>query len=505
MSKVRIPINPLQVGRVGAYSMYVRNGEQIVRQRNNSSNYGDSASRTEAQMLRRVKWANLVNFYKASAFWMPKAFENKKSNQTMYNAFMAANINQSTVALTKQLAEEGCCVCEALQVSKGTLPSLSYQYFESSHYLGTGLQTDAAITGTTTVGELSAGIIATMRDFQNGDNIAWVKYVQTLNRDSEQNLHPRLLCFYYEFTLDTSSSVLLSAHPLAKYFETVGASFSIQVGDATDLAEDSYGYALIHTRRDSSLKVSSQIVTMISDALSEEFTSQAWIQDCIDSYGVDSEVPLDPSFNPATDVRVTYNGSQIWKSGQGRTYIDVSEGGELVVQGNSLDSSKSWVTFLADGASQAVRYTPLWIDSDGWHYLLTSNGNATVIINKYVACGVELQGIELPAALDYGRRMSQRELPSLSGASINSENDSTNVCINYAHKYNASYPYFMLRLTCKESISANDLTFNNCEVQESTYDSGNKYFYAIMSVTDVDSVAYVQFGDVIVAVFNYEN
>ena len=43
------------------------------------------------------------------------------------------------------------------------------------------------------------------------------------------------------------------------------------------------------------------------------------------------------------------------------------------------------MSFLADGASEAVRYTPLWVDSSGWHYVLTANGHATVIINKYVA------------------------------------------------------------------------------------------------------------------------
>ena len=34
--------------------------------------------KTPAQMGQRVKWANLVAFYRANAGWMPKAFENKR-------------------------------------------------------------------------------------------------------------------------------------------------------------------------------------------------------------------------------------------------------------------------------------------------------------------------------------------------------------------------------------------------------------------------------------------
>ena len=503
MSKVRIPINPLQVGRVGAYSMYVRNGEQIVRQRNNSSNYGESASRTEAQMLRRVKWANLVNFYKASAFWMPKAFENKKSNQTMYNAFMAANINQSTVALTKQLAEEGCCVCEALQVSKGTLPSLSYQYFESSHNLGTGLQTNAAITGTTTVGELSAGIIATMRDFQNGDNIAWVKYVQTLNRDSEQNLHPRLLCLYEELTLDTSSSVLLSAHPLAKYFETVGTSFNIQVGDATDLAEDCYGYAVIHTRRDSGLKVSTQNVAMISESLSDEFTNQAWIQDCIDSYGVDAEVPLDPSFKSAVVQKVLWNGSVIYQRGvkKGRFRIQDTEGGELEIQGTGLNSRDVKLHFF--NGSESVEYTPLIVAEGSWKYILTGNGIYTLVGNKYVLGSLELSDIVEPADILANKNMRQRETTSVTGTSgINSKTFS-GVCINYPYTYDEVYKYFFLMVgISSESIDTDRIQYNNCAsaVEPSVHSDSLRMS---LEVTDTSKPAWVSIDGVIIAVFNY--
>lgn len=503
MSKVRIPINPMQVGRVGAYSMYVRSGEQIVRQRKNSSNYGDSASRTEAQMLRRVKWANLVNFYKASAFWMPKAFENKKSNQTVYNAFMAANINQSSVALTKQLAEEGCCICEALQVSKGSLASLDFSYSESTNFISTGLRTNAAITGTTTVGELSAGIIATMHDFQDGDNVAWVKYVQDLNRDSEQNVHPRLLCFYYEFTLDTSSSVLLSAHPLAKYFETANESFYIMVGDATDLFEEGIGFALIHTRRTSGLKVSSQNVYMVNTDLVEQFSDQAWLQDCIDSYGVDAEVPLDPSFKSAVVQKVLWNGSVIYQKGvtSGRFNFDDTEGGELEIQGTGLNSRDVKLHFF--NGSESVEYTPLEVAEGSWKYILTANGIYTLVGNKYVLGSLELSGIETPE--DLPNKM-EGTMQGSGGASQNRLAVYDVVCINYPYKVSEGATAF--RFVVGDNGSAfvhtdsEEYTAHNCTISVTAGTSGVTTIITA-TPTDATSPCYVEYQGVIIAVFNY--
>mgnify|MGYP003482862565 CR=1 FL=1 len=53
MAKARVSTNPMYPGGAGGYSFYVRKSEQIVRQRKNNSNYGESASRTAAQMERR--------------------------------------------------------------------------------------------------------------------------------------------------------------------------------------------------------------------------------------------------------------------------------------------------------------------------------------------------------------------------------------------------------------------------------------------------------------------
>ena len=75
MAKSRVTTNPMYTGGAGGYSFYVRKGEQVIRQRKNNSNYGASASRTYAQMIRRIKWGNLVNVFKAMRSWQPKAYD----------------------------------------------------------------------------------------------------------------------------------------------------------------------------------------------------------------------------------------------------------------------------------------------------------------------------------------------------------------------------------------------------------------------------------------------
>jgi hypothetical protein len=78
MAITRVSTNPLLKGGAGGYSYYVRDGQQVVRQRKNDSNYGESARRSRAQMVRRILWGNLVNNFKAMKDWQPSAYDSKK-------------------------------------------------------------------------------------------------------------------------------------------------------------------------------------------------------------------------------------------------------------------------------------------------------------------------------------------------------------------------------------------------------------------------------------------
>lgn len=289
MAKARVSTNPMYTGGAGGYSFYVRGGEQVVRQRRNNSNYGESASRTEAQMLRRVKWGNLVNVYKSMASWQPKAYEFKAAGQTDYNIFMSMNINSAMCALTKDMANNGCAVQEGFWVSRGSLPPVERAVTDPSGGIGTNITMTITPSASTTVGQLSADIINNNPLYQDGDNLAFILFTNFIDNRG----YPYLSTRYSELTLNPSSTELLQSIPLLD---------RIIPGDNNDLAfrcgaalSSESGLVIIHTRRESGiLKVSSQSIWGTGETLIDQFSGQSWIQSCIASYGIDSRVPLDP-------------------------------------------------------------------------------------------------------------------------------------------------------------------------------------------------------------------
>lgn len=290
MAIIRTASNGIRRGRVGDTTYYYRNGEQVARQARNNSNYGAAATRAPMQQYRRVKWANLVNFFRLSSSWMKGAFESKLTNQTDYNAFMSRNVGSSDVSLTKDMARNNACVICPYIVSRGTLYSISYSYTPSGPpAIHLGIYFNLTIGASTTIKQLSEAIIAAGFDWQNGDNLAYVFYGNTLDNRG----YPIATCVYYEFTLDTSNTALVSTLPIYEVLNVGENGLWAAHGEVPGIAVN--GFAAIHTRRADRLQVSSQEVLLISDALVQQFSTDEWEQECIDSYGVDVDVVLAPN------------------------------------------------------------------------------------------------------------------------------------------------------------------------------------------------------------------
>lgn len=295
MARARVSINPLYEGGAGGYSFYTRDGEQIVRQRKNNSNYGESASRSEYQMRRRVKWGNLVNLFKSMKTWQPKAYDSKKKGQTDYNMFVSLNINTSRVCLTKDQARNGCAVMDAYQISRGSLPPVSTALNLGGTELVTDIVITSAISSTRPVGNLSQDIITNNPQFKEGDNIAIVMWSQFV--DSRQ--YPYIVCAYTELTLDTESETPCGSLDAFMYLSSTNATRLALTAPGSSFGEYTYG-AVIHTRKSSSLEVSTQNAVAFSTTVTERFSTFDWQQTCIESYGLDETVPLDP-FEPGPD------------------------------------------------------------------------------------------------------------------------------------------------------------------------------------------------------------
>lgn len=248
-----------------------------------------SNPRTEAQMTQRIKWSNLVNFYRANQSWMKYAFETKKTNQSEYNKFMSLNVSGSRVALTKQAASNGACVALPYIITQGSLPAIEWTQNGEFMYSNIFLGENFTLSNTTLVSEFSQALIANNPAIREGDQISLIRVSQQVNTSTG---YPYIIVRKYELIVSTTSMNivanflpidLLSAdeqyegNPL--YIETTGRQG---------------GFAMILSRTISGKTyVSSQsIVVVNNDAIINRWSSPAAIAAAIASYGESEEAFL---------------------------------------------------------------------------------------------------------------------------------------------------------------------------------------------------------------------
>lgn len=482
----------MYTGGAGGYSFYVRKGEQVIRQRKNNSNYGAGASRTYAQMIRRVKWGNLVNVFKAMKTWQPKAYDSKKQGQTDYNIFMQLNINKATAALTREMCLSGCAVIEPCQVSRGSLPPIALALAGSGNQYLSDIVISNAIQGSTTVGQLSTDILANNPQFQEGDNLAFCFFYNW--KDSRVEW-PFVSTRYTEITLDTTSAVVINSIPALdnKLSKSTGGFLqaSWSAGTVTS-PNNEVGMVLIHTRKNASmLAVSSQEIVMNSNSILSEFVGNTWYQTCIDTYGLTDEVPLDPSFPEASISSVTANGSAV-------TEGSTLEGSQtLVIFGTNLTTRSVRVLF------KGVEYTPLSTGVDYMQYLIGDNGDVRIIVNGRNYLNFSVSGVMVPEGLPCRAIMFQTSSEvSLPGSAlrINTMGLASSNCINYPYLKNSEYPNYCLALYI-DGMTEEELTCHNCTINDFSAFSGRSAVN--LSVVDESLPAWVEYNGFIVAVFNY--
>lgn len=484
-------------GGAGGYTFYVRGGEQVIRQRKNNSNYGDTASRTMPQMLRRIRWGNLVNCYKAIAAWQKKAYDSKVSGQTDYNIFMQLNINRVTVGETKEMCEGGCAVFESYQVSRGSLAPITLSYDSQVPQWLSGINLTGAITSSTTIGQLSADIIANNPEFLAGDNIA---IIIIRNYEAPRVEWPFASSVYAELTLDAANTALLSSIPVVGERLEIDATnkLSLLVAQAPDDSPlHEVGAVMIHTRKAANmLKVSSQSIVMADESIIGHFSGSAWDEVCINSYGITEDAPLEPSFKGAVIEKVAINGSEI-PSLYGRI-LTYNQSVTLVLTGIGMNSENVYLEH------NGVRYTPLSVDDSKWTYVLGDNGTNRIYVNGRFYGGVSISGIVIPSVLPGDLRMAQTAAtakPIDSADLFNSSYAYGTNCINYARPVDQEHPNFFLAII-SQSEDPGVITASNATilVDDSQYGS----WIVLCSVIDATQPACIMLDGFIVAVFNYE-
>lgn len=294
MATIRNAANRVLSGKIGDITYYISNGQQVARQALNNSNYGATASRSDAQQVRRVKWANLVNFYKLSKGWMKKAYESKEGKQSDYNKFMQLNVNNAQVSLTRQEAVQGACIIDGFQITQGTIAPVEItkvgNIWRSSLLLGS-----LTIDDTTTIAQFTNAIVSNNTNVEDGFQLSFVSYQQYVDGLGIA----RAICTFYEVTLNSTSTELLRDY-LPAFCSQVSGGY-LATNDNISLGGFTW---ILSNQKNGKVFVSSQSLVPNNSALLTQYSSAAQLAVAIDSYGITDEVVLSPLSRNAQE-RVT--------------------------------------------------------------------------------------------------------------------------------------------------------------------------------------------------------
>lgn len=274
-----------------------------------------SNPRTVSQMNQRVKWANLVNFYRANASWMKFAYETKKQNQTDYNKFMSLNVSNSRIFLPKQIASQGGCVVDAYQMTQGSLGSIEVTPRTGNWTTNIFLSSADGLSSESTVGEVSQRILPANPAIREGDQLSFIRITQQTNSSTGV---PFVVVRKYE--------VIVNSTDTRRFFDFMPADY-IAFGNSGDESFVSVldsglagGFLLILSRTiGGKTYVSTQsIIVANNDALIEAYSSSNALQSAIDSYGESSE-PFLTSSTADVDTQAAVRASILYvKIGQTR-------------------------------------------------------------------------------------------------------------------------------------------------------------------------------------------
>lgn len=266
-----------------------------------------SNPRTEAQMTQRIKWSNLVNFYRANSSWMKYAFENKKANQSEYNVFMSLNVTNSRIALTKQMAASGACVVYPYIMTQGSLPSIEWQDSPSESVSNIYVQPGDTMEDYTTVGTFSSALLAQNAGLQEGDQLSFIRITQMTNALTG---YPYIIVRKYELLLNTRDGSPLADYWPVELFSTKDVDTNTLL--AVNKVNRQGGFVMILSRTASGRTyVSSQtLITANMESIIANYSSTAAVQSAIASYGESTDAFLSStSANAisATPIALTIN------------------------------------------------------------------------------------------------------------------------------------------------------------------------------------------------------
>lgn len=276
----------LAKGKVGDLVFYRDGGEQRTRTRVIPKN-----PRTPAQMQQRAKIANVSALYRAMASVLADSFTNRPSNQSGYNAFASTAIGLSPY-MTKQQATAACVLPQPALLSRGVLPAIEYAGYGGVDGAATSIALNGEFTGTSTIAQVSAAIIAQYPSIQQGDELTFI----SLRFVPLEGVEVGVSVYTAEPSVVNVKIDIDDTTPLS----SVGLSFSnntLASGTAVEDWDDEYVMqAIIHSRVDGNgqLQLSTQWARLDSQAQTvyEGYRTEQAMVNAIESYMAGAEPVL---------------------------------------------------------------------------------------------------------------------------------------------------------------------------------------------------------------------
>ena len=271
-------------GSVGDVTFYRSGGSQRARARNRKP----ANPMTVRQQTQRAKFANAVKFHKqVTSNFFRFAYEDKKVNESDYNAFMRHNVGNSGFIGARASKIASWPALGLWEVTNGSLPEIDVTASGTSSHFAAGLVRTAGIT---TVGALSTALIALGDTWREGDILTVLLYrataaatLPTVDTDTEHVASSAYLQIILDST-DTSALDSITA-------DIGGVEFVMEVDETDGLTvtgtdssfttawtNDLLQCAVIHSRNTAAgLLVSTQTMVankpqVITDALAESGT-----------------------------------------------------------------------------------------------------------------------------------------------------------------------------------------------------------------------------------------
>ena len=195
-------------GKLGDVVLSQLKGQQIARA------YQPQVAnpRSTLQTDQRILFSNAVKFYKHATQNLFKfAYEDKRANESYYNAFMRKNAKVSMLPTRAQYLNVNYpAIGNQFLMSQGSLPSIPYKYDESGGVFQLSLGSVTAAEENMTVGEVSTAFIAS-KFAQAGDIITIVVVSSSISSiDDEGRSAPSWAIV--QFIVDSSNTTDFSSY-----------------------------------------------------------------------------------------------------------------------------------------------------------------------------------------------------------------------------------------------------------------------------------------------------